>query len=1035
MSLARDDDAQGDPRVPSPRDARATWSDPRPRAFLESPKRDPLDHTRHHAHAQPRAPYTPPREASALSVAAAAGSALAALGKQVLARGRFPGCEVDLVAVRAETPLDFRRCLVARAEHANLVSRAKHTPRAVAAEDVLDALDGRDDVTHIYVTYDHPESRHTLGVARVAAPTLRRDGEERFPSFSNGAPNSARPGGVFARTCLSSDRARPSFSLPSSLEACFESAQLPFRAFRVDTMFATGLATARDPTNGPDFVKSLLLRACEETAFQCNTRASSGEPDELLELVIDAPVGSLPREATRRVLDAVTIDRGVAVTADGRPAPRLRLRHARYRMRATRDGDAKASEREKRNDAGLEPTTRPIRFFDGFDGSSEIARSSEKLSVSASDVPIAEARRAIAAAAKTALGADDMTYDDDHLAAALVSVAYGKSVSAFSAAAADVVAALETFRRAFALSSQNAFDRGSSSADKSSSGGGSRQPVTVALIDRFPISRAEQTSEAPNPKHGSERRDDDSIRETREDLAEEKNDQEKDATRRAVVSSLEALRDAIPRDGALALVVRVTQTKCAYESGAAALGVRVQTPVERRTSAADLDARKTNDTHDTKTKNKKKNKNKPRASLNPFRNPFGRSSGRREVENTDPNTNPNAAAPVSSAPVPETTPRRDAFFPLHEFVLAAAEIGLVLDPAGCGCLVDDSRAFAALRLCRPGYRVRFARPEDVDALVAIEAANWPDEPKMRTNRRVVETRVSCNPLGNLVLTEDPDCFPLDDRESSLPPPRVERVKGGVYFQRTASLESASAFSWHEKERARQCHAIFDDASPDGESSTQPYAQLLDIHVDQSFSRSLGRAVGNELRAFVLNVSMVTPGVEGVCAVTRTRGFRKASAKTNELTYEAYVTSASASRRDRGLFFHVGGGAVVVKPVRDWRPADIENDGKGTLIEYPLKTLLEQRWESARRGVSIVRIDSAPTEERAEDGGYASDASDANKDVSARFFSVDDFADSVANDTTPPKAHGEGSGSESDEPAVVVEVSFTSDAHVFTDDKE
>ena len=958
MSLARDDDAQGDPRVPSPRDARATWSDPRPRAFLESPKRDPLDHTRHHAHAQPRAPYTPPREASALRVAAAAGSALAALGKQVLARGRFPGCEVDLVAVRAETPLDFRRCLVARAEHANLVSRAKHTPRAVAAEDVLDALDGRDDVTHIYVTYDHPESRHTLGVARVAAPTLRRDGEvflQCFPSFSNGAPNSARPGGVFARTCLSSDRARPSFSLPSSLEACFESAQLPFRAFRVDTMFATGLATARDPTNGPDFVKSLLLRACEETAFQCNTRASSGEPDELLELVIDAPVGSLPREATRRVLDAVTIDRGVAVTADGRPAPRLRLRHARYRMRATRDGDAKASEREKRNDAGLEPTTRPIRFFDGFDGSSEIARSSEKLSVSASDVPIAEARRAIEAAAKTALGADDMTYDDDHLAAALVSVAYGKSVSAFSAAAADVVAALETFRRAFALSSQNAFDRGSSSADKSSSGGGSRQPVTVALIDRFPISRAEQTSEAPNPKHGSERRDDDSIRETRQDLAEEKNDQEKDATRRAVVSSLEALRDAIPRDGALALVVRVTQTKCAYESGAAALGVRVQTPV--------------------------------------------------------------------------------AFFPLHEFVLAAAEIGLVLDPAGCGCLVDGSRAFAALRLCRPGYRVRFARPEDVDALVAIEAANWPDEPKMRTNRRVVETRVSRNPLGNLVLTEDPDCFPLDDRESSLPPPRVERVKGGVYFQRTASLESASAFSWHEKERARQCHAIFDDASPDGESSTQPYAQLLDIHVDQSFSRSLGRAVGNELRAFVLNVSMVTPGVEGVCAVTRTRGFRKASAKTNELTYEAYVTSASASRRDRGLFFHVGGGAVVVKPVRDWRPADIENDGKGTLIEYPLKTLLEQRCESARRGVSIVRIDSAPTEERAEDGGYASDASDANKDVSARFFSVDDFADSVANDTTPPKAHGEGSGSESDEPAVVVEVSFTSDAHVFTDDKE
>ena len=36
---------------------------------------------------------------------------------------------------------------------------------------------------------------------------------------------------------------------------------------------------------------------------------------------------------------------------------------------------------------------------------------------------------------------------------------------------------------------------------------------------------------------------------------------------------------------------------------------------------------------------------------------------------------------------------------------------------------------------------------------------------------------------------------------------------------------------------------------------------------------LGRAVGNELREFVLNVALHIPGVVGVCAVTRTRGFR------------------------------------------------------------------------------------------------------------------------------------------------------------------
>jgi hypothetical protein len=44
-------------------------------------------------------------------------------------------------------------------------------------------------------------------------------------------------------------------------------------------------------------------------------------------------------------------------------------------------------------------------------------------------------------------------------------------------------------------------------------------------------------------------------------------------------------------------------------------------------------------------------------------------------------------------------------------------------------------------------------------------------------------------------------------------------------------------------------------------------------VCQEFSARLGRAVGNELREFVLNVALHIPGVVGVCAVTRTRGFR------------------------------------------------------------------------------------------------------------------------------------------------------------------
>lgn len=282
---------------------------------------------------------------------------------------------------------------------------------------------------------------------------------------------------------------------------------------------------------------------------------------------------------------------------------------------------------------------------------------------------------------------------------------------------------------------------------------------------------------------------------------------------------------------------------------------------------------------------------------------------------------------------------------------------------------------------------------------------------MRTPRAVVEARVARNPSGNLVLTEDPDaCVRRAAERARASPLRASpRVKGGVYFQRTASLESAAAFSWHEKERAGKCRV---DVSDD--VSAQPYAQLLDIHVDQTFSRSLGRAVGNELRAFVLNVSMVTPGVAGVCAVTRTRGYRRARAKAAlRLAYEDYVLSAAAARRDRGLFFHVSGGATVVKPVLGWRPADVENDGKGTLIEYPLRSIAADRWLAARRGVG-AGFDAA-------DAVASSGTEDARE--TSRAANEDD--------------DGSGSESESDseEPAVTVEVSFTSDALSSLEDKE
>ena len=236
-----------------------------------------------------------------------------------------------------------------------------------------------------------------------------------------------------------------------------------------------------------------------------------------------------------------------------------------------------------------------------------------------------------------------------------------------------------------------------------------------------------------------------------------------------------------------------------------------------------------------------------------------------------------------------------------ELVRVAAEFGLVLDPAGLffsddpearraakakteskydvGHDGDDAKrapstAFVGCgRFRKVGYVVRQAASADVSSLVDVEANNWDEtQTEMRTPRAVVEERVANNPAGNLAVA---------DAETGA-------CRGGVYFQRVARRDVAGSAPWREKELGR--------GPPDA-----PWVQLMDIHVCQAFSRSLGRAVGNELREFVLNCALVDPNTEGVCAVTRTRGFRRTQTRTNE-TYESYVTRAATARTIAGCCF-------------------------------------------------------------------------------------------------------------------------------------
>ena len=225
----------------------------------------------------------------------------------------------------------------------------------------------------------------------------------------------------------------------------------------MDALFATGLATALDPSRGPERVVSLLLRACEEVAARTTTRTNA--QTDAVELVIEAPRGALPREAMRRVLDAAPVDalgdfqkndtrdgdaaKSAAEKAGETDGPRgseprvsLRLRRTRYRLRAPRDSDDEDDENDGDDtvtEDAVEKSLPEVTEVTEVDVSTRRSR--------------AEARRALAAAAAKAL--DVEVPDENDLVVALATVVggfggsgsgsggrdpCGQSVYAFSAA-------------------------------------------------------------------------------------------------------------------------------------------------------------------------------------------------------------------------------------------------------------------------------------------------------------------------------------------------------------------------------------------------------------------------------------------------------------------------------------------------------------------------------------------------------------------------------------------------------------------------
>ncbi len=891
---------------------------------------------------EPPAPAAPHPRASRASLAAARGSALASIGKDVLARASFPGLTRDVIVVRATSPLERYKCDAARREQVNVLRRAKRTPRVVRTD--ADALDDLASTAHVYVTYDHPASRQTLAVARVLDP-----GDDRCASDAVDRRESSDDKNVV-------DPPEDETALRSLLDAARSWASKTEPAgpvYVVDKFFATGLSTVPDPVAFPKLCRALLLRGCEEIARRGGEGAG---------MLVAAPNGTLPDEAlllcdghednggssAGRVRDDSRRERRVG------PSPLLKTTAFRVLAREEEDeAEDKAEDEASASGASASESSRPV--------SSEFERrpppSVAEVAAAHADRPrlVARAHRRVAEAV---LGA--LAFENDRGAAFVDdgSPSTPRAVLLADAAAAVAGAYLPSVRRDEPCAGAVGLRLG---LPLGASGG----PLAELLESLRDLASLVEPSAAPR-SFPLETFGDEGVSATARAVAA------KTAKDRVLVVACAALVPVEDGGGAEAVPAASPGTSlggaqnaqnaaAATTSDASAGSGQDDALAVARDALASLEACVGPAGALILFRAFRTDETRPQADgARGGGESFAIEVRRRRVRSNDSSS---AAAPPRE---------RRLFVSLHDAILVAASLGLVLAPAGAfaraGPGASGSAApfgVGALFLRRVGYAIRRGLVPDAAALVAVEAKNWgPGATRMRTPRATIEDRLSNNPECNLVVCSvaTGECL------------------GGVYFQRIRRRDDADAYPWKDKERARidapppprwadssarekvgSAPTTRSDSSSES-GSFSFWVQLMDIHVCQTFSAELGRAVGDELRAFALDVAMLAPGASGVCAVTRTRGFRATQLSEPRLTYAEYVRR-NGGTHDRGLLFHVGNGARVVRPVFDWRPADVENDGCGCLIEYPLEDIRARRWAEAADGVAaLARDDDADDDE-------------------------------------------------------------------------
>ena len=221
------------------------------------------------------------------------------------------------------------------------------------------------------------------------------------------------------------------------------------------------------------------------------------------------------------------------------------------------------------------------------------------------------------------------------------------------------------------------------------------------------------------------------------------------------------------------------------------------------------------------------------------------------------------------------------------------------------------------------YTIRHPQLADLPMLLRVESECW-IEP-LRASEAELRQRLLTYPQGHCLLEMNDDLHQHRVTQNS-----SSQIVGVIYSQRIQKVESL-------------LHTNFRDVAA-LHTPAGPIVQPLAVNVLPTMQQY---GLGDQLLEVLLQLATVQPDVEWVAAVTLCKNYVHHAA---ELPMERYIHLKNERGQvlDPILHFHASHGAKIRQTIHAYRPPDLDNQGKGVLVEYDLRQRLTGHWQTMQQ---------------------------------------------------------------------------------------